>query len=231
LLSEKEKGEQDPPPDLTAASSFTQKVEGTKILETVDHIKRWRAYIRSSDPNMIHYWNLALPHHLFAVILVANVVAVLAPKQLQAELILPTSPLHFATLVGNPIAAVCTAAVKVAQKGIAKAGELRSWLRQLSELQRSFGVGVGDGEVEVEDLGELVLRREVLEELLDGVEDWEEDDEDLVLDVEVRDDEEEERGVCETQRTCPIERSQFASREGFQAYNWADVIPKLVSIK
>jgi hypothetical protein len=183
---------------------------------------------------MIHYLQIALTHHLFAaVILVANVVAVLAPKQLQAELILPTSPLHFATLVGNPIVAVCTAAVKVAQKGVAKAGELRSWLRQLSELQRSFGVGVGGGGVEVEgeDLGELVLRREVLKELLDGVEDWEEDDEDLVLDVEVRDDEEEERGVCETQRTCPIERSQFASKVGFQAYSCADVIPKLVSIK
>ena len=66
---------------------------------------------------MIHYCTTPLPHHLFAaVILVANVVAVLAPKQLQAELILPTSPLHFATLVGNPIVAVCTAAVKVAQK-------------------------------------------------------------------------------------------------------------------
>jgi transposase-like protein len=113
--------------------------------------------------------------------------------------------------------------VKVAQKVGAKAGELRSWLRQLSELQRSFGVGVGDGEVEVEDF----------------VEDWEEDEvEDFVLEVEVRDEEEEveeeeeeETGVCETQRTCPIERSQFASRAGFQAYNWADVIPKLVSIK
>jgi len=165
---------------------------------------------------MIHY-KFVLHHHLFAAVtLVANVVAVLAPKQLQAELILPTSPLHFATLVGNPIVAVCTAAVKVAQKGVAKAGELRSWLRQLSELQRSFGVGVGDGVVEVEDF----------------VEDWEEDeDEDFVLEVEVRDAEEEETGVCETQRICPIDRSQFASREGFQAYSWADVIPKLVSIR
>jgi hypothetical protein len=127
--------------------------------------------------------------------------------------------------------------VKVAQKVGAKAGELRSWLRQLSELQRSLGVGVvvGGGVVEVEvegeDLGGLVL----VEELLDFVGDWEGDeDEDfvLVVEVEVRVEvEEDEMGVCETQRTWPRERSQFASRVGFQAYSWADVMPKLVSIK
>jgi transposase-like protein len=97
--------------------------------------------------------------------------------------------------------------VKVAQKVGAKAGELRSWLRQLSELQRGFGVGVGDGLVEVED---------------------------FVLEVEVEvvvEEDDDEMGVCETQRSCPIERSQFASKVGFQAYSWADVIPKLVSIK
>jgi hypothetical protein len=62
--------------------------------------------------------------------------------------------------------------------------------------------------------------------------------EDFVLVVEVRveeeedeDDDDDEMGVCETQRTCPIERSQFASRVGFQAYSWADVMPKFVSIK
>jgi hypothetical protein len=51
--------------------------------------------------------------------------------------------------------------VNVAQKVGAKAGELRSWLRQLSELQRGFGVGVVVG-------GGLVL----VEELLDFVGDW-----------------------------------------------------------
>lgn len=92
----------------------------------------------------------------------------------------------------------------------------------MSELQTSFGmvVGVGELEVDVEDFVELVLLREVLEELLDFVEDWEEDE-----------DEEDETGDSETQRIWPTERSQFASRVGFQAYSWADVIPKLVSIK
>jgi hypothetical protein len=91
-------------------------------------------------------------------------------------------------------------------------------------------VGVGELEVEVEDLVELVLLREQLEELLDFVEDWEEDDEDFVLEVEERV-EEDETGDSETQRTWPTERSQFASRVGFQEYSWADVMPKLVSIK
>lgn len=99
-------------------------------------------------------------------------------------------------------------------------------------MQTGFGVVVGGGEVEVVDFVELVLLREELGELLDCGEDWEEDeDEDFVLEVEVRVVEEDETGVCETQRTWPTERSQFASRVGFQAYSWADVIPKLVSIK
>lgn len=93
----------------------------------------------------------------------------------------------------------------------------------MSELQTSFGVGVGVGEleVEVEDLVELVLLREELEEVLKCVEEWEEDDEDedFVLEVEVRVDEEDETGDSETQRIWPIERSQFASRVGFQAYS------------
>ena len=92
----------------------------------------------------------------------------------------------------------------------------------MSELQTSFGVGVGAGEfeVEVEDLVELVLLREELEEVLECVEEWEEDDEDedFVLEVEVRV-EEDETGDSETQRIWPTERSQFASRVGFQAYS------------
>lgn len=78
----------------------------------------------------------------------------------------------------------------------------------MSELQTSFGVVVVVGELEVVD-------------------------EDFVLEVEVevRVEEEDETGDSETQRIWPTERSQFASRLGFQAYSWADVIPKLVSIK
>jgi hypothetical protein len=130
-----------------------------------------------------------------------------------------------ATAVGNPIVAVFTAAVKLAQKLVAKAGEPRSWRMQLSELQTGFGVVVGA--VEVEDFVELVV---LVEEVLESVEDWEGDDEDCVLEVEARV-EEDEMGVCETQRTWPMARSQFESSVGFQAYSWADVIPKLVSIK
>lgn len=65
----------------------------------------------------------------------------------------------------------------------------------MSELQTSFGMVVGVGELEVVD-------------------------EDFVLEVEVEVRvEEDETGDSETQRIWPIERSQFASRVGFQAYS------------
>ncbi len=118
--------------------------------------------------------------------------------------------------------------MKLAQKVVAKAGEPRSWRRHLSELQTSFAVlvGVGELEVEVEDFVELGLLREELEEVLECVEEWEEEeddddddeDEDFVLEVEVRV-EEDETSDFETQRIWPTERSQFASRVGFQAYS------------
>jgi hypothetical protein len=53
-----------------------------------------------------------------------------------------------------------------------------------------------------------------------GVGELEVVDEDFVLEVEVEVRvEEDETGDSETQRIWPIERSQFASRVGFQAYS------------
>jgi hypothetical protein len=144
----------------------------------------------------------------------------LAPKQLQAELILPTSLWQFATEAGNPIVAVYTDFVYVAQKVVAKAGAPRSWRRQLSALQTSFVVvGWREVDVLVVALDELVVGCERLEEaVLDTVDEEEGGWVLLVLDVEsTLEDDDDETGDWETHRTWPTERSQLVSSEGLKA--------------
>jgi hypothetical protein len=52
-----------------------------------------------------------------------------------------------------------------------------------------------------------------------------------VVDVAVINCDDDDDCDVETQSTCPIDKSQFESRAGFQAYNCASVIPNSVQIK